>query len=128
MVYVEHDINSKHKDVLAQVKDKLVFVVEDACQSDMFTKGYIAPEDLIWKQKYWVALVNWIVHQKIWIFAIRARTMQELGLYASNKYECEGGDRIAQTLLYYKCLRHEKVLIFQVYIQNIQTRTETKSF
>ena len=60
MVYVEHDINPKHKDIQAQVIDKLKFVVEDACQSAMFTEDDISLQKIVGisEKKHWVALVR----------------------------------------------------------------------
>ena len=60
MVYVEHDINPKYKDVVAHVKDKLKFVVEDACLSALFTENDISLQKIVGisGKKKWVALVQ----------------------------------------------------------------------
>eukprot|EP00944_MAST-04C_sp_MAST-4C-sp1_P010950 g10950.t1 len=85
MVYIESDINPKHKNKVAKLMDRLKFVVEDACQSSMFTQDDISVQKIAsMKTKRWVALV-------------RLDSTSKGGYLQSQLAQCKSLDYISQT-------------------------------
>ena len=139
MVYVEHDINSKHKDVLAQEKDKLVFNVEDACESDMFTDKDISLQKISFGDStHWVALVKLDSSSKYGYLQSQLAQCKNLDYMPQTSINVKVEIKLPKHCFNYKCLRHEKVC--EEYIEEStyeeciltlaygnETRTETKS-
>merc|ERR1711871_513164 len=139
MVYVEHDINSKHKDVLAQEKDKLVFNVEDACESDMFTDKDISLQKISsGDSTHWVALVKLDSSSKYGYLQSQLAQCKNLDYMPQTSINVKVEIKLPKHCFNYKCLRHEKVC--EEYIEEStyeeciltlaygkKTRTETKS-